>query len=57
MKTLFLAYVVLEIPELIRSTVYELRRRLRYRSSDFPVEITLGLVEWVQFGQGILYKR
>jgi hypothetical protein len=57
MKTLFPAYVVLEIPELIRSTVYELRRRLRYRSSDFPVEITLGLVEWVQFGQGILYKR
>jgi hypothetical protein len=56
MKTLFPAYVVLEIPELIRSTVYELRRRLRYRSSDFPVEITLGLVEWVQFGQGILCK-
>src|SRR6266446_10415943 len=41
MKTHFPAYVVLDIPEPIRSAVYELRRRLRYRAAKLPVEITV----------------
>ena len=41
MKTHFPAYVVPDIPEPIRSAVYELKRRLRYRAAKLPLEITV----------------
>jgi hypothetical protein len=41
MKTRFPAYVVLNVPEPIRSIVSEIRRKLQYRGAGLPVEITL----------------
>jgi 2'-5' RNA ligase len=41
MKTRFPAYVVLDIPQPIRSAVSNIRKRLRYPAASLPVEITI----------------
>src|SRR5260221_3425340 len=41
MKARFPAYVVLDIPQPIRSAVSNIRRRLLYPAASLPVEITI----------------